>query len=126
MAARRFSLRSRFDVLLGPVAEGERVLLDGAQGGARQLDLGDARGQPVHQRGIQLSAAREALQVVRQLEDVVERNDALRFENADHLLHHLGVGFDVAGVGRAGQQVDHAVLRRAPCRLRTGGRQQQR
>jgi len=99
------------DVLLGPVAKAQGVLLDRAQRGARRLDFGDAGGHAAHQRGVQFLAARDGLHVVGQIEQRAHRKNPLRFQDADHILHELGVGFGVGRFRSAGQQIHQAVLR---------------
>ena len=97
MAARRFSLRSRFDVPLGPVAEGQRVLFARGQRGARQLDLGDARGQPV--RPARCSASRPCATASRwsaSSNSVSSETRRCASKMRDHVLHHLRVRVGIA------------------------------
>ena len=80
------------------------------QGSARKLNLADAAGQPVHQRRVELLALGDALHVVGELEHGVERDDALRFQDADDLLRHLLAGLGIAGSRSAGQQVHQPLV----------------
>ena len=62
-----------------------------AQGRARQLDFGDARSQLATSAVFSFSPLADALQVVGQIEERVERDQALRLEDPDHVLDHLVV-----------------------------------
>ena len=60
------------------------------------------------------SPAADALQIVRQIEQRGKRDQLLRLEDADHVLDHLLCARRtvVVRAGGAGQQIDHAILRR--------------
>ncbi len=95
----------RIQVAVGPVTEAHGVLFVGGEGGARQLNFADAAGEFVDQFGIELLALGDGFEVIGELEQGIERDDALRFEDAhevlDHLLVRFGIGGDCRPAGRA-------------------------
>ena len=105
----------RVEVAIGPIAEAHGVLLIGGERGARQLDFADAAGQFVDQLGVELLSLGHGLDVIGELEQGIQRDDALRFQDAHQVLHHLVVGFGIGGI--AGQQVQHLAVRVADGRV---------
>jgi len=100
-----------FDMPFGPVPESHGVLFRAAQGSARKQNLADPAGHPVYQRRVQLLAMGNTLHVIGELEHNVERNDALRFQDADDLPRHLLPRIGIAGFRRPGQQVHQTLVR---------------
>ncbi len=72
-----------------------RVLLRAAHRIARQLDIGHSRSQPRSQLRVQLLAFRHRLQIVGQLEQQIDGQQLLRFEDALLLLHQFGARFGI-------------------------------
>ena len=99
------------DVPVGPVAEAHGVLLAGAEGRPRELDLADAAGQLGDQRRVELFALGHGFDVVGQLEEGIQGNDALRIQDALQVLRDMLAGVGVFRGRRSRQQLDQPFLR---------------
>ena len=91
------------DMFVGPVAEAHGVLFGAGEAGARQP--GFRRCWPaslVHQRDIQLFAFGQGLEVVGEIEQGIERDDALRLQDALDLLRRFLARVAVGRFARGG------------------------
>ena len=69
---------------LRPISERQRILLERAELSAWQLNFRDARRELCYQSRIQLLAFSNPFQIVREIEKGLERDEPLRFEDAEY------------------------------------------
>src|SRR5215469_13971375 len=98
-------------MFLGPVSESDRVLFRCRKRSARKLDFRNPARELGYERVIELLALRDALQMIRKLEQGVQRHDPLRFQNAQNLLAYLIARFGILRNCRTRQQVGDPLLR---------------
>src|SRR5690606_25351650 len=100
----------RPDVVGYPVALRKDVGLLRGKLRLRQVDLGDRLRQTVCHRHIERLASRNALEVVSQVKERLERNQSLAGEQRIKPLPYLGVGGLLPRAGAACEQRDKRIL----------------